>query len=1055
MMMPCLEKAGELPVHATLRLTNSSKQEDVLYRVQTTSPATYRVRPSHGRISVNQHVDIQVMMVTDPVRADKFLVKYVTVPSSLPQGEFMEQFQAAENEAMEHRLRVAVTNETFGSTVSERESPVVSQTGSLQNVNGESLAAELKEAKAKIQVLVSKNQELTKSLEDAKMRVLFLLTTLQLASCSRLWGYLYPTSGKTDDQLASSDLAEEEFVMIGEDVPAATLPGIVLAQGGGAGVHNGGEAVLDAGTPPVTISSHPKRSKRGSSLPLDGSGFLDDNVQVQDVKNAIESGSFSAPDELRASLGLSRSGPPSELTDSKTSNLSKSSEGCMNIKLTTSATFRSGEDQNKSDVWVAENLPAKFTSVPSANTDLALETIDPQTPTTSTSESRHSFEPTGSPFTDAAAKALALKAKRRQLNEWLSDEGALTKSTSSIPRDNAALQSVNFVSLGESLTGDHLAKDEVVEAKTTDLQNETAPLETDDAVETESTGSQSENVSLGKNDAIQVETTDPQNEDVPPETDSAAEMKITDLQPESVSLETVSAVEMETIGLQDANVPSGTDSAVELETTDQKKEDGSSETDDAVEMETIGLQDANVPLETDSAVEAKITDLQHESVPPETDSAVEMETIELQTENAPLETDTAVEMETAGQERGDAPIETEDTLQSHDTTLQSETSPMDAMAQQTQVAALQTKVSQMEDYASPVEKDVSTKETNVTLPLESVPADNTEWGSYIAPPAPTTATAGDREVALVEIPEWYDCPSPSKRSTVNPVYGNTQTTTTTTTTATTGDGIFSSVGDMNWEDYYVGPKSSTANPVSKSSQPSSDPNLASRRGNPNTEPIESKAAVRRRGVNPAVKQTNRSEEPSLLERWERFSLGNEIKSIFTDQDDNDELKPTSRKSSMPSMSSSPAQPNSGTPSNPGGQNEKRPTPAFFNVLCILRQNAPKEGNEIGNSKTAENVNGFIIRQEYDPKYGNTDADDALKQLSEFEVIEETKSSVAPEGNDNCRATVQALLLDDFVNIHPHSDLKTPNDQLTDTDFVDLLGQLDSDDCNSGPFKEIA
>lgn len=168
--MARLEKAGELPVHAALRLTNNSTQEDVLYRVQTTSPATYRVRPSHGRISVGKHVDIQVMMVTDPVRADKFLVKYVTVSSHLPQGEFMEQFQKAENEALEHRLRVTVTGEAEQrSVVSERESPVASQTGSLQNVNGESLTSELKEAKAKIQVLVSKNQELSKALEDAKV----------------------------------------------------------------------------------------------------------------------------------------------------------------------------------------------------------------------------------------------------------------------------------------------------------------------------------------------------------------------------------------------------------------------------------------------------------------------------------------------------------------------------------------------------------------------------------------------------------------------------------------------------------------------------------------------------------------------------------------------------------------------------------------------------------------------------------------------------------------------------------------------------------------------
>lgn len=183
------KKGGELPIHTTLRLANNSKALDVLFRVQTTSPSTYRVRPSHGRIAAGSQVEIQVMMVTEPIRADKFLVKYVTVSHSLPQGEFMKQFQEAEESAQEHRLRVSLVGETEGggeskaeSVASERNESPVSRAGSQPNIM-ESLTAELKEAKAKIQTLVAKNQELTKALEDSKVPLIIsvLLIALEVA----------------------------------------------------------------------------------------------------------------------------------------------------------------------------------------------------------------------------------------------------------------------------------------------------------------------------------------------------------------------------------------------------------------------------------------------------------------------------------------------------------------------------------------------------------------------------------------------------------------------------------------------------------------------------------------------------------------------------------------------------------------------------------------------------------------------------------------------------------------------------------------------------------
>lgn len=238
----------ETPTSTTLSLSNTSKALDVLYRIQTTSPATYRVRPSHGRIATGGRVDVQIVMVTEPVKADKFLVKYVTVAHSLPAEDFLEQFQAAQASSQERLLRVSVSGATAeephhkGEGVGGREAGEgrtrkategemaasgMERTGSMASVasmrstaspaphssaspaeglrggvvaastgigstgiasagiastgiastgdaagsaapQNEELQRELKEARARIQVLIGKNQELTKALDDAK-----------------------------------------------------------------------------------------------------------------------------------------------------------------------------------------------------------------------------------------------------------------------------------------------------------------------------------------------------------------------------------------------------------------------------------------------------------------------------------------------------------------------------------------------------------------------------------------------------------------------------------------------------------------------------------------------------------------------------------------------------------------------------------------------------------------------------------------------------------------------------------------------------------------------
>jgi len=57
---------------------------DVVFRVQTTSPANYRVKPSNGRLTTEEPtVRVEITMVNAPVKVDKFLIKYAPVPEGL------------------------------------------------------------------------------------------------------------------------------------------------------------------------------------------------------------------------------------------------------------------------------------------------------------------------------------------------------------------------------------------------------------------------------------------------------------------------------------------------------------------------------------------------------------------------------------------------------------------------------------------------------------------------------------------------------------------------------------------------------------------------------------------------------------------------------------------------------------------------------------------------------------------------------------------------------------------------------------------------------------
>lgn len=73
----------------TINIRNTLPSSDLLFRVQTTSPLSYRVKPSHGRIPVGESVDIQVIMVADSKKADKFLIRCAPVDHEAT-GEFAD-----------------------------------------------------------------------------------------------------------------------------------------------------------------------------------------------------------------------------------------------------------------------------------------------------------------------------------------------------------------------------------------------------------------------------------------------------------------------------------------------------------------------------------------------------------------------------------------------------------------------------------------------------------------------------------------------------------------------------------------------------------------------------------------------------------------------------------------------------------------------------------------------------------------------------------------------------------------------------------------------------
>lgn len=124
-------------VRCTLTLTNSSSNFDILFRVRTTQPNFFKVKPSHSLIKALDSIEISVLMSPDSeFKSCKFMVKYVTIPSEDRDSyDFESLFKDHESTVRDIPLSVLIIEENGQETASASSPKVASDpTGSLTEV---------------------------------------------------------------------------------------------------------------------------------------------------------------------------------------------------------------------------------------------------------------------------------------------------------------------------------------------------------------------------------------------------------------------------------------------------------------------------------------------------------------------------------------------------------------------------------------------------------------------------------------------------------------------------------------------------------------------------------------------------------------------------------------------------------------------------------------------------------------------------------------------------------------------------------------------------------
>lgn len=178
---------------AKFTMKNVLSTDAVLFRIQTTSPLSYRVRPSHGRIEPGETQEVHIVMMSESKKNDKFLVNFAATTEPANSAlDFAAQFAAVDGVSQKNRMR-CVFPSSFGLLAASGSggpiSPVVPSLVSasvddamlhLETASNSPVAAserlteskeqlkeskELKEARARIEQLTALNAELVASIE--------------------------------------------------------------------------------------------------------------------------------------------------------------------------------------------------------------------------------------------------------------------------------------------------------------------------------------------------------------------------------------------------------------------------------------------------------------------------------------------------------------------------------------------------------------------------------------------------------------------------------------------------------------------------------------------------------------------------------------------------------------------------------------------------------------------------------------------------------------------------------------------------------------------------
>jgi len=95
--------------YAPLTIKNVSPSA-VLFKIQTTSPINYRVKPSHGRIEAGESKEVQISMLSESKKSDKFLINVAPTIQPLDSAiDFNAQFSLVpEHLLQKYRLKCVV-----------------------------------------------------------------------------------------------------------------------------------------------------------------------------------------------------------------------------------------------------------------------------------------------------------------------------------------------------------------------------------------------------------------------------------------------------------------------------------------------------------------------------------------------------------------------------------------------------------------------------------------------------------------------------------------------------------------------------------------------------------------------------------------------------------------------------------------------------------------------------------------------------------------------------------------------------------------------------------